>query len=325
MLSQYLSQTTGLSIFEVERIARSAPRRYKDYLIPKANGDFRLISHPAREVKALQRALIQWMSDKFPIHDCATAYKRGGSIALNAAQHVNNGPIMKMDFKNFFPSIKSHDWIRFIKEKQLLLSDFDCELTRTIFFHKRANMVDLRLAIGAPSSPFISNILMYDFDYFVHEKTKEEKITYTRYADDLTFSSARAWNLRDVEPIIKKAIKDCCFSNLELNKEKTKVITKKYRRLVTGVTIANQGYISVGRSKRRELRAIMNRLSKRQMPEQDPTYVLGSLGFLASIEPNYFLSLKEKYGQHTFDFLRELVGDLYGSNNETEDDSATTD
>ncbi|MBS7790660.1 retron St85 family RNA-directed DNA polymerase [Roseococcus sp. SDR] len=325
MLTQYLAQATGLSTLEIERIARSAPRRYKDYMIPKANGGHRLISHPAREVKALQRALVEWLSDKFPVHHCATAYKKGGSIALNADQHAQNGPIMKMDFRNFFPSIKSHDWIKFITENNFPLNEFDRELTRTILFHKRPSMPDLRLAIGAPSSPFISNIMMYDFDCYVHDKTKAEKITYTRYADDLTFSSARAWNLRDVEPIIKKAVRDHAFSKLEINNEKTRVVTTKFRRIVTGVTLANQGHISVGRNAKRELRAIMSRLSLRQTPKQNPSQIVGILGFLGSIEPKYLQSLKEKYGKDTFDFLYSLAGDLRTDNRQGQADAATED
>ena len=110
MLLRLLVSETGLSEIDVLRIVRNAPIRYKTYLIPKRGDGFRSISQPARELKALQRVLLQEVLAKLPVHPSATAYREGKSIRDNALAHVGGGPIMKFDFKDFFPSIKARDW-----------------------------------------------------------------------------------------------------------------------------------------------------------------------------------------------------------------------
>ncbi len=93
---------TGLSEFDIRSIVRNASMRYKTYLIPKRSGGFRVISQPAREVKALQRVLVSTIINELPIHPAATAYRHHGSIRDNALAHASNGPILKFDFRNFF-------------------------------------------------------------------------------------------------------------------------------------------------------------------------------------------------------------------------------
>lgn len=76
-----ISALLGLPRANCEGIARTAPNRYKVFYIPKRNGrDLRLVAQPAREVKAIQRLIIQLIENKLPIHDAATAYRSGGSI-----------------------------------------------------------------------------------------------------------------------------------------------------------------------------------------------------------------------------------------------------
>ncbi|MFN3314371.1 MAG: hypothetical protein ACK46Q_13020 [Hyphomonas sp.] len=111
-----LAVETGMNVGLVERIMRTAPVRYKTYFIPKLSQGYREISQPAIEVKALQRGLIEILLRYLPLHEAATAYRTGMSIKDNALRHAGDGPILKMDFKNFFPSIKPHDWSAYCKK-----------------------------------------------------------------------------------------------------------------------------------------------------------------------------------------------------------------
>jgi len=182
---------TGLTEQDILKIVRNAPVRYKTYPIQKRNGGERIISQPARELKALQRVLVQEFLYHLPTHAAATAYKEGISIKANASAHVQNGPILKFDFKDFFPSITSNDWQRYCEQKNLFADPRDILISTNIFFHRRTGSARLQLAIGAPSSPCLSNILMNDFDTQVTEMVRSDKVTYTRYADDLTFSAKK--------------------------------------------------------------------------------------------------------------------------------------
>jgi hypothetical protein len=96
---------------ELMKLIRSAPRRYKVYEIPKkTEGQMRTIAQPAREVKALQYWAMKEVLSELSIHDAATAYRTGQSIADNASRHVASRFLLKMDFENFFPSLRDTDW-----------------------------------------------------------------------------------------------------------------------------------------------------------------------------------------------------------------------
>jgi RNA-directed DNA polymerase len=92
------------------RIIATAPARYKQYAIPKRKGGTRVIAQPSREVKALQRYILDHKLSTLPIHPAAMGYVRGKNILQNAACHQNNRIILKLDFVDFFPSIKIRDW-----------------------------------------------------------------------------------------------------------------------------------------------------------------------------------------------------------------------
>jgi len=102
-----LVDSLSISPLDVIRISRSAPHRYKVYDIPKRSGaGVRIIAQPSRELKAIQRSLIENVLCQLPIHDSSTAYSKGCSILNNAGQHVHNSYLLKMDFSDFFPSTK---------------------------------------------------------------------------------------------------------------------------------------------------------------------------------------------------------------------------
>jgi RNA-directed DNA polymerase len=147
------------------RIIDTAPARYKEYTIPKRNGGVRTIAQPAREVKLLQRYIMQTKLPAFPIHDAATGYIKHRNIRYNAEIHQHSRVILKLDFENFFPSITVNDWT-------LLLSRFtpavierrDSQLYRKILFWGQQSTVPKCLSIGAPTSPMLSNIMLYRLD-----------------------------------------------------------------------------------------------------------------------------------------------------------------
>src|SRR5713226_4776036 len=187
MLAERIAGETGLSLEYILGLAASASYRYKTYFIPKRSGELRQIDHPARELKLLQRWLLDRVLSSIEIHQAAFAYRRGISIALHAAVHVSNNFLLKIDFRNFFPSIRSDDIEAALRRwkhevRHLHLSEEDIRFVRQVVCRKG------RLTIGAPTSPAISNIVMREFDGYWSDQCSKKSITYTRYADDLCFS-----------------------------------------------------------------------------------------------------------------------------------------
>ena len=154
MLIEKMATELGIPVRFVQKLANSASHEYKSYNIPKRSGGFREIHHPSRQLKGLQRWLLTNVIDKFPVHEAATAYRKGGSIFKNAATHATSRYLLRMDFENFFPSIKSADlraYLHRCAEHQLVELDGwtsnDTDLFCQIVLRHSA------LTIGAPTSP----------------------------------------------------------------------------------------------------------------------------------------------------------------------------
>lgn len=299
-----LAVETGMDVGLVERIMRSAPVRYKTYRIPKRTKGFREISQPAIEVKSLQRSLIEILLRDLPMHEAATAYRMGMSIKDNALRHAGDGPILKMDFKNFFPSIKPRDWSVYCKQTGVLIDPVDIHLTSLLLFQRPKGSSVLRLAIGAPSSPFLSNALMFEFDQAIAEAVAKDHVIYTRYADDLTFSAPRTGHLVNVEKIVRSTLRGLEYPTLTINDDKTTRVTRKYGRKVTGLTLTNDGKVSIGHKRKRLIHAAVHRASLGKLSNASLGELKGLLGFANSAEPQFMGTLKERYGAELIHFIQ---------------------
>ncbi|GGG15368.1 RNA-directed DNA polymerase [Rhizobium wenxiniae] len=296
-LISVLSQATGLSDFDLRAIISNAPDRYKVYYIAKRKGGRREIAQPARELKVLQRALNDSILSKLPVHPAAMAYRPGVSLRRNAQAHSHNGPILKFDFQDFFPSLRAEDWEDYCRRHGVFKDDEDIELSSKIMFRRKNRRSSvLRLAIGAPSSPLLSNILLFDFDENLAKYCDSQKITYTRYADDLTFSAKRTGFLNGVEKFLVKLIKDADHPRIKLNLNKTVLATKKYKRMVTGLILTNDGKVSLGQLRKRNMRAGVHQWILGNLSEADTCRLAGHLAFAEDIEPDFVARLTVKYG-----------------------------
>jgi hypothetical protein len=293
---------TGLSADDVHRIIRTAPQRYKVFEIQKRTGGMREIAQPAREVKLLQRILLERFLINLPVHDAAKAYRTGLSIRDNAAPHAGNGPILKMDFQNFFPSIRSHDWLDYCKTNNVFEAE-DRLLSSMILFRKAKREQLLKLSIGAPSSPMVSNILMHSFDALVAAEADRKKIVYTRYADDLTFSGQRIGMLKDMIEFVHDTTRQMNSPKLTVNTEKTTFVTAKTRRVVTGVTLSNSGQLSLGHDRKRLLSAQIHHAIRGKLNVDELKMLIGYLAFAKVVEPSFLDRMYKKYG---FEQIRRL-------------------
>ena len=281
----------------VIRLARSAPHRYKVFEIPKKKtGRMRVIAQPAREVKRLQRWVMRAVVEDLPIHATAVAYRRGVGLRENASRHAGSSYLLKLDFKDFFPSIRAQDFRNVLAAERPDLSAEDVELICRILFWRRKGRRELVLAIGAPSSPMVSNVVMRDFDAKVASESKEKGIVYTRYADDLTFSSAAPRLLGGFHERVKEICAAMSSPRLVLNEGKTIYSSKKHRRRVTGLILTNEGSVSLGRERKRVLRAGVHRLSVGALRQDEVEQLRGWIAFATDVEPEFVERLENRYG-----------------------------
>ena len=284
---------------ELQVLIYSSPHRYKVYRIPKRDPrQFRTIAQPAKEVKALQSWVMKHVLSRFHVHRAATAYRRDRSTLHNARPHARGRFLLKMDFKDFFPSLKAHDFRVFLKRRQSKLDAEETGALCSILFWlpKGASPKELCLSIGAPTSPLLSNILMVDFDRHVSRFCRDRKISYTRYADDLSFSSEQSDVLAEAE----MAVIDFCAKSkspaLTINEAKTVRLTRRDSRRVTGLVLTNDNKVSLGRETKRQIRAQMHHFVSGRLRDEEILKLRGMLAYVNSVESAFMHRLRKKYG-----------------------------
>lgn len=285
---------------ELMGLIRSAPHRYKVYSIPKRTpGQFRTIAQPAKEVKALQYWVMNNVLSKFEVHPSATGYREGRSIADNATPHTHGRFLLKLDFKDFFPSLKARDFKTYLKKNNTKLDKESVEALCRILFWRPKGTRDLCLSIGAPTSPMLSNILMWDFDRRIDAFCSAHNVTYTRYADDLTFSADISGQLALVERAILDLVRRLRSPSLTVNQSKTVRVSKKDSRRVTGLVLTNDEKVSLGRDQKRRIRAWVHHFSTGQLNADQTLKLRGMLNYVNSVEPSFMKRLRKKYGART--------------------------
>jgi retron-type reverse transcriptase len=296
-LLEELSVQLRLSPSDLARIIATAPARYKVYTIPKRNGGQRVIAQPSRELKAIQRYVLKTKLSKFPIHAAATAYILKRNIYDNAVAHRHGRAILKLDFKDFFPSISVSNWDRVTKESNIpeILRE-DRELYHKILFWGMKSRTPRCLSIGAPTSPTLANIVMYKLDDEFFRAALRYELAYTRYADDITVSGERVEGLKEFEKFVQTTLKKTRSPHLLLNEEKRGIYLKGQRRMVTGLVITPTEDISIGRERKRKISVMLHKASLGKLDTDGLAYLKGMLGFCIANEPGYLPRMRKKYG-----------------------------
>lgn len=294
MLIEALQKQSGVERSKLERIAQTASQRYKTYQIEKRSGGFRTIEHPSRDLKAIQRWLNAVLFKRMSVHEYATAYKAGASITKNAEFHSASNFTLRIDFKAFFPSFKITGVSEFLSEKNV---EYKFELdARDVAFVCAIVCKNGRLTIGAPSSPILTNAMMFDFDRELVSRFSPRNLTYTRYADDLFVSALSPFALDNVAGEIEAIASSYKFAELVVNVTKTANLSRRYRRTVTGLVVTTDRKLSIGRDRKRKIKALVFDFKRQTLAKADLPYLQGILGFAKGAEPEFYEALRRKYG-----------------------------
>ncbi|WP_020167401.1 MULTISPECIES: retron St85 family RNA-directed DNA polymerase [Methylotenera] len=285
---------------ELLNLIATAQFRYKVYKIPKRKpNQFRTIAQPSPEIKLIQRWLVKSVLADLPLHKVATAYRKGKSIADHANLHKKYQFLLKMDFKDFFPSINVLDVRNYLIETANMSED-DARLVSSLVCWKDKEKNRLCLSIGAPSSPHLSNIIMYEFDEQVSIMCKELNVSYSRYADDLAFSTSQKNVLEKIPNIIKNICLALEYPKLIINDSKTVSTSRAKGRVVVGLVLTSEGNISLGREKKRQLRYELYKFSKGVLDHESISKLRGDLAFVWSVEERFIHTLLRQFGNEVF-------------------------
>jgi retron-type reverse transcriptase len=298
---------SGQLKLDIQTYLQKAPSKYKIYTIPKRKGGTRVIAQPAKQTKILQKFVIDELYSNFPIHNAAMAYRKKHNIKMNASVHVGQKYLLSMDFENFFHSITPalfwEVYERLIKQP---ISPIEKRNFQNLFFWRPKKQSEkLLLSIGAPSSPFISNFIMYEFDCFIYNYCETIGVRYTRYADDLSFSTNQKDILFQLPKVVSVTLNELYKNRININLNKTSFSSKAHNRHVTGITLTNEDKLSIGRSTKRYIKHLVHKLTLDELSIEDKNYLSGYLNYVNFVEPDFITSLERKYSKEVILMARK--------------------
>jgi retron-type reverse transcriptase len=245
--------------------------------IPKSDGSKRKLSVPDLILKSVQRSIADNILTQYRISRYAAAYKPGSSVQRNAKHHVGKKKLLKLDIEGFFDHILYSRVKESVFGKEKFSEPIRILLTMLCYYKDS-------LPQGAPTSPAITNIIMYDFDETVGAFCCDKGISYTRYCDDMTFSGD--FDEREVIDFVSSELKKL---GLFLKKCKTAVVPPCRRQTVTGIVVNEK--INVSSEYKKKVRQEMYYIKKlgidghleRQGISDKQKYVLSLKGRIAYV------------------------------------------
>jgi RNA-directed DNA polymerase len=268
-----IAAAMGISVGELRFLAFSRKTshisHYIRFKIPKKTGGERLISAPMPRLKRSQHWILVNILEKIELHEAAHGFRSNRSIVTNAIPHVGSEVIINFDLKDFFPSIS------YKRVKGLFQSFGYSEAAATIFgllcTESEVEEVELdgktyfvavterHLPQGSPASPAITNLLCRRLDKRLTAMADELGFTYTRYADDLTFS-ASGDSLQNICNILRRTESIVLHEGLAINEQKTRILRKNRQQEVTGIVVNEK--LSISKKELKRFRATLFQIEK---------------------------------------------------------------
>ncbi|MBE5745353.1 MAG: RNA-directed DNA polymerase [Clostridiales bacterium] len=282
----------GFSAKTLYGLSNNLDKHYHNAFIPKSDGTKRKLSVPDLILKKVQRSIADNILAYYPTSKYACAYAYGASVQKNAMPHVGKKKILKLDIEGFFDNIIYSR----VKETVFFKEKFSEPIR--ILLSMLCYYLD-SLPQGAPTSPAITNIIMYDFDEKIGSYCAEKGIAFTRYCDDMTFSGD--FNEKEIIELVKSELKKL---GLFLKNRKTAVVPNKKRQIVTGIVVNEK--INLTKEYKKKIRQEMYYIKKfgledhlRKIGQSDKQrYLLSLKGKIAFVlqtipDKNEFLEYKE--------------------------------
>lgn len=229
--------------------------RYTEFSIPKKNGDRRQIHAPVNGLKHILKPLNIILNTLAVPHFKATGFVPGKSIVDNAKLHVGKHYVYNIDLKDFFHSF-DRQWVKYGfmippfslgKEKEELAFLMASLCTHPFEIDGKIKTV---LPQGSPTSPTITNILCVKLDRRLNGLAKRFNINYSRYADDISFSSQT--NVFKKDEFLNELHRIIGDQKLEINPAKTRTQMTGYRQETTGLIVNEK--VNVNRRYVKQLR-----------------------------------------------------------------------
>lgn len=304
---EHMAMILNIDIVELKRIIAKRENHYKYYQIKKRNGKgFRQIISPHNNLRVIQQFINIEIISKIPISKFATGFCKGKSILDNARPHQNKQAILNLDLLKFFDTIterrvygifKSLGYAKNLCVDIAKLTTVKLPVSYFLTFSEKElksynEIVPKGASVlpqGAPTSPALSNLILRRLDRRLSNLADKLNVSYSRYADDLTFSG-EVNGLPKIK-LIRHIVKDEGFC---INWNKVGVYHKGRRQMVTGLTVSNNTHVHRNFKKdvKKHIYACLNfgvenhlKFLKIEDKHFYKEWLLGKIYFIRAIEP----------------------------------------
>ena len=237
-----LARRLGMTVEALRRIRPA----YHVFSVPKRSGGHRPISAPLEPLRATQRAILRRLLARLRSHPAALGFERGQSIVTNALRHEGKAVVVRMDLKDFFGATAAPKVRAFFRG--LGWGQEASDLLTTLTTHEGS------LPQGAPTSPRLANLVNRGLDARLAGLARRAGATYTRYADDLTFSF-EADDPSRIRALVRAVRFIARSEGYEVHPRKKLHIRRRHdRQVVTGLVVNRR--VNLPRKTRRWLRAV---------------------------------------------------------------------
>jgi RNA-directed DNA polymerase len=261
-----LSALLGLSARKLGYFLHKVPikNQYTKFEIRKKSGSIRVIHAPEKNLKILQKSMSAKLQELRTFKSCINGFVPGRSIITNAETHVGQRFILNLDLEDFFGSINFGRVYGMLRNRPYSLTN---KVAAAI---AKATTLENKLPQGAPTSPILSNLICAKMDSELLKLARKHSCKFSRYADDLTFSTHRKFF-----PLARLVANDDLTSEIvlsleltaiierngfKINSSKTRLYTNSVRQEVTGLTVNKR--TNIKRKFVRQTRAMLHDWNK---------------------------------------------------------------
>ncbi len=296
----HLSLLFGRTTAYLASVVNSPNNHYRNFKIKKRSGGEREITAPYPALLEIQYWIYNNILKNIAINPCAHGFAFKKSIITNATIHKGQKELLKLDLKDFFPSININRIIYVFKSV-----GYPNEIS---FYLASLCSFEGHLPQGAPTSPMLSNIITKQLDKRLISLSKRYELKYTRYADDLTFSGDKI-PAKFIE-YITKIVNDEGF---DVNESKTRLYKNRRKRIVTGISVL-ENELKIPREYKRNLKQELHFIFKYGFVSHVKKKKIRKANYLFSLlgKVNYWISVEPK-NQFALDSSKKLF-DIYLNN-----------
>jgi len=293
-LQQLKDEAVKAQFYEPHQLAKKGSRN---------RGKYRVVYGVARDLRRIHTEILEALRAQVQVGDRAFGFVRGRSILQNAREHHGAKVLLNVDIRDFFDSIREPQVVRAFRTlgtaeaASRLLAALCC--------------LDGRVPQGAATSPILSNIVCVEMDRSLQALAARKRATYTRYADDLSFSGDAVPDLDQIGDVL-------AADGFAINTEKTFLGVRGEQQYVTGLTIGSPHGVRLPRQFRRYLRLQLHyahEMRKDSEGDNEPmepasdNELSGQLSYAFSIEPTWTIAMLKKFPLGAPDGWAKSAGD----------------